>query len=197
MSLLIAHRTANTFSALLCHRTYSVLANFFQPAKRCCTVPFCFRHNRHLFSPLIFFHAIVSTICSCMLNTAAILAGPVLHFSHPLSAFVWFLGILLSIFFWFRLSILFRCRPCCSFVRSIFHVVFQLSTVLFPIDILPIPNSTSTLNSAITASPIIRLCSFNPFICRCSHVTLHSRFCACIYVFKTHQSSSAFFSSHV
>ena len=46
-SLLIAHRTTNTFSALLCRRTYSVLANFLQPARRCCTVSFCFQHNRH------------------------------------------------------------------------------------------------------------------------------------------------------
>ena len=45
--LLIAHQTAITFSALLCRRTYSVLANFSQPARRCCTVSFCFQHNRH------------------------------------------------------------------------------------------------------------------------------------------------------
>ena len=45
--LLTAHRTANTFSALSCCQTYSVLANFWQPARRCCTVSFCFWHNRH------------------------------------------------------------------------------------------------------------------------------------------------------
>ena len=39
--------------------------------------------------------------------------------------------------------------------------------------------------------------SFNQFICRRIHVTRHSRFCARIYVFKTHQSSCAFLSSHV
>ena len=45
--LLIAHRTANTFSALLRRRTYSVQVNFSQPARRCCTVvSFYFRHNR-------------------------------------------------------------------------------------------------------------------------------------------------------
>ena len=47
MPLLIAHRTANTFSALLCRQTYSVLANFSQPARRCCTVSFYFRYSRH------------------------------------------------------------------------------------------------------------------------------------------------------
>ena len=74
--LLITHQTAITFSALLCHQTNSVLANFLQPAIRCCTVSFCFWHNQHWslsFSPLIFFYAIVSTICSCMLNTAAVI----------------------------------------------------------------------------------------------------------------------------
>ena len=82
-SLLITHRTTNTFSALLCCRTYSVLANFLQPTRRCCTVSFCFHIILFSLSPHIFFHAIVSTNCSCMLNTAAVLAGSVLHFSHP------------------------------------------------------------------------------------------------------------------
>ena len=47
MPLLIAHPTANTFSAFFCRGTYSVLANFLQPARRRCSVFFCFRHNRH------------------------------------------------------------------------------------------------------------------------------------------------------
>ena len=47
MPLLITHQTANTFSALLCCRMYSVLANFLQPARKCCTVSFCFWHNRY------------------------------------------------------------------------------------------------------------------------------------------------------
>ena len=53
--LLIAHQTANTFSVFLCRWTYSVLANFFQPARRCCTVSFCCRHNRHWSLSLITF----------------------------------------------------------------------------------------------------------------------------------------------
>ena len=61
--------------------------------------PFVFSTtNIDHYSPLIFFHAIVLTISSCMLNIAAVLAGSVLHFSHPQLSFVWFLGISLCIF---------------------------------------------------------------------------------------------------
>ena len=95
-SFSVAHFTANTFKVLLCRLTYSVPASFLHPDKRWCTVSLCSPHNLHLShstNPLIFFHALVSTICSCNTNIDDVFLGSVLHFNQPESSSLYCLGI--------------------------------------------------------------------------------------------------------
>ena len=92
----VVHFTANIFKVLLCRLTYSVPASFLHPDKRLCTVSLCSPHNLHLShstNPLIFFHALVSTICSCNTNIDDVFLGSVLHFNRPESSSLYFLSI--------------------------------------------------------------------------------------------------------
>ena len=97
--LSIAQFTANTFKALLCRLTYSVPTSCLHPDKRWCTVSLCSAHNLHLLHstyPLIFFHAVVSTICSicsCDMNIDDVFLGSVLHFNQSESSSLYCLGI--------------------------------------------------------------------------------------------------------
>ena len=90
----LAHFTANTFKVLLCRVTYYVPTSFLNPDKR--TVSLCSPHNLHLShstNPLIFVHALVSTICFCNTNTHDDFLGSVLHFNQPRSSSLYCLGI--------------------------------------------------------------------------------------------------------
>ena len=72
----IAHFTARTFRAFPCRLTYSIPASFLHFDNRCSTISLYSPQNWHLSSftnPLIFFHALVSIICSCSANIIIII----------------------------------------------------------------------------------------------------------------------------
>ena len=86
-----AHWTAITFNALSWCFTFPIPANFWHPARRCWSVSLYLLHNLNCswsIILLIFFHLIVSTICSCRLKTAAVFLGSVFYCNHlcPLSS---------------------------------------------------------------------------------------------------------------
>ena len=99
-----AHFTGNTFKVLLCRLTYSVPTSFLHPGRRWCTVSLLSSHNLyfpHSSNPLIFFHALVSIICSCNVNIDDVFLGTSrLHFNQPESSWIFnCLGISLWIYF--------------------------------------------------------------------------------------------------
>ena len=99
-----AHFTGNTFKVLLCRLTYSVPTSFLHPGRRWCTVSLLSSQNLyfpHSSNPLIFFHALVSIICSCNVNIDDVFLGTSrLHFNQPESSWIFnCLGISLWIYF--------------------------------------------------------------------------------------------------
>ena len=73
-----AHFTANTFKILLNRVTYSDPSSFLHPDRRWCTDSLCSPHNLHLShstDPLIFFHVLVSIICSRSENIYGVFVG--------------------------------------------------------------------------------------------------------------------------
>ena len=88
----------------------------------------CSPHNLHLsssISPLIFFYALDSTICSCNANMDAVFLGSVLHFNHSKSASSYFDGISLCNAFSAKLLVLFPFCLSLNLFFSIFHASFQ------------------------------------------------------------------------
>ena len=93
-----AHFTINTFKLLLCRLTYYVPTDYLHSGRRWWTVSLCSPHNLHLSystNPLIFFHTLVSIICSSNANNDYNFLGSVLHFNQSESSALYFLDILL------------------------------------------------------------------------------------------------------
>ena len=86
-----AYATAITISALMCLVKYSLFAIFLHPASKCSTVSFCSLHSLHLpssVSPLVTFHALVSTICSSIDIIEAVFGGVMFCSNHCCSCFL-------------------------------------------------------------------------------------------------------------
>ena len=131
----IAYFTASTFKVFLCRLTYSLPTSFLHPDKRWCTVSLCSPQNLHLShstNPPIFFHALVSTICSCNANILDVFLGSVLHFNQPESCSVYCLSISLRNSFSAKLCYLFLfCPSVKDFFQFFFPCFFPFSLTFF------------------------------------------------------------------
>ena len=160
-----AHFTANTFTLLLCRLTCCVPTSVLHPDRRRCTVSLCsppYLHLSHSSNPLIFFHALVSIICSGNANIDDVFLGSVLYFNQPEFSLLYCLGISLSSFFSAKLCCVFLFCPSSRIFFSFFHPSFHSVQLSLPITTFSssIDTATSAFLIAFSASFFSDICSF-------------------------------------
>ena len=115
---------------LLCRCTYSVPTKFLHADRRWSVVSLWSLHYLHLShstNPRIFFHVLISIICSCNAKIDAVFLRSMLHFNHPESSSLYYLGVSL----WSHSSAILCClflfcpsvKIFFSFLHPFFHSV--------------------------------------------------------------------------
>ena len=143
------------------------------PARRCYAVSLSLLHNLHCSwfpIPRIFFHLIVSTICSCRLKIALVFLASAFHCKHLCSSSSTSFRSSLWILLYLKFLHLFCFFPSSRYFRNFFHDTSQFLHCFSPILTTPTSKSTSWFTSSI--------CCYAT--CRCSHLTFKSYFSLCI-----------------
>ena len=137
------------------------------PARRCYAVSLNLLHNLHCSwspIPLIFYHLIVSTICSCRLNSSSF-PGVCLTWQPPILIIIHVFQQFALDFVLFEVFAFVFLPPSSRYFLNFFRVISQLLHRFSPILTTPTPKSTSWFTSISCYAT-----------CRCSHVTFKSYF---------------------